>query len=794
MKKSILLLALLLLVTFNLAAQFASVTNLSQVSITTNSGEKPQSKVWIHAGRHWAVLPSSNGTYLWRLDGTTWTNVLRLSTKTSSKADCKEAGDIAHILLYQGASSQMVSVEYVPAQNTYKLWSRRTSTVGLKLDKGVETATIDIDGSGRMWLASAGVNEINVRYSDSPYSNWSSPITIATGVTDDDICAVIAMPGKIGVLWSNQNTKRFGFKTHTDGASPTAWSADEVPASQSALNRGAGMADDHLNLAIASDGTLYGAVKTGYNAAGYAAAALLVRRPTGTWDPMYTVSEQFGTRPLIILNEALGKIRVVYTAQDGGGNILYRESATASISFGPQRTLISGNYDNATSTKQNFTSEVVVIASTSSRAVSVLATDVTSPTPPAVPVLASPANHAISVAATPTLTWISSAGAASYQLQVASDQGFNQLVFNQSNLAGTSAQPSGLSYNTNYYWRVRASNSYGSSNWSTAWRFTTALDLPAGILAGHWKMDEGSGSALLDDSGNGNHASTIGNPTWETGRLHLALKLNGSGQFATAPHHESLNITGPITLAAWVKPAKKITQYVVKKSIGGSVDGYELSLASSGHVFLRFNHATSGDTYRVNSTINYPTDGNTWMHIAGTYDGSVLRIYINGVENGSKTVTGSPAIKSNTQPLALGAQADGVYKLRGSLDDARIYSAALSAAEISELAGLTPAAFAATINLGKSQLLTEPADEFLAYPNPFTSRATLRFALPEDGTYTIAIYDSKGAQLNVLQQGHANAKQVTEIELDGTNLAKGLYIVRLQTQSESKSLKLILNH
>src|SRR5690606_35263208 len=112
-----------------------------------------------------------------------------------------------------------------------KLWSRRTSTVGLTMDQGAEKATIDIDGTGRMWLASAGVSTINVRWSDSPYTNWSPQITLATGVDDDDICAVITMPGKIGLLWSNQTTNRFGFRTHQDGADPGNWSKDEVPAS-----------------------------------------------------------------------------------------------------------------------------------------------------------------------------------------------------------------------------------------------------------------------------------------------------------------------------------------------------------------------------------------------------------------------------------------------------------------------------------------------------------------------------------------------------------------------------------
>ena len=131
---------------------------------------------------------------------------------------------MSHVLLFNGGSSQLASIEYVPATQTYQFWTTRPANVALPLDGGTETATIDVDSQGRMWLATdyaAGTDQIVVYYSDAPYSSWSGPVTLATGINADDIAVVTAMPGgKIGVLWSNQNTQRFGFRTHVDGTDP----------------------------------------------------------------------------------------------------------------------------------------------------------------------------------------------------------------------------------------------------------------------------------------------------------------------------------------------------------------------------------------------------------------------------------------------------------------------------------------------------------------------------------------------------------------------------------------------
>lgn len=195
-------------------------------------------------------------------------------------------------------------------------------------------------------------------------------------------------------------------------------------------------------------------------------------------------------------------------------------------------------------------------------------------------------------------------------------------------------------------------------------------------------MDEGSGTTLVDSSGLGNNGTLTGHPAWTAGKESLALQLDGA-TYATCPSASSLDITGAITLAAWIRPTHVATQYLIKKAILGSTDGYELSLSSSGKVFFRLDQASHANTYRVDSTTSYAIDGSTWMQVAATYDGTTMRLYINGVQEAS--LAGPAAIGSNSTSLGIGAQPDGTSPFVGAIDEARIWARALSPSEIQAL-------------------------------------------------------------------------------------------------------------
>ena len=737
-----------------------SCTNLESKPLTAGTGEKPQSKVWNYGGNWYSVFPTnasgatSAGTWLWKLQGTTWTEVLKLSSNTSGiKADVKPSGNLVHILLYQEFSNaQLVSVEYTGT--TYQLWSLRSTPTDLSLP-GSEIATIDIDSTGRMWLASENdsTDQVVAYYSDSPYSSWSSPITMASGVYDDDISAVIALPGKIGIFWSNQNTERFGFRVHTDGGDPAAWSADEVPASQSALDIGAGMADDHFNLKLASDGTLYVMAKTSYDTGGYPKIVMLVRRPVGTWDDLYTI-DMAGTRPILVMDEINQVLTAIYTQAESYNPIVYRQSGMGTIAFGDQKTLRPGGYNDSSSTKQNISNELVLIYGSSSEVAGQICN-------------VAPINGAdLAITKSDNLGNARPGDLLTYTIQVSNLNGPQAITgatvtdtlpatltgttWTCTGAGGATCTASGtgnindlvnLPVNTSVTYSLSARVALGTRG---TFANTTTVSIPGGQtdpilsnnsatdtdmivtgfascdadpnLVGCWQMEENGGTALVDGSSFLNDADVINAPAWGTGKVgSYALDLNGTTQYALVPDDASLDLTNNITIAAWVKPERYETQDIVKKATNGAVNGYELSLASTTStagpmkVFFRINQVTSGDTLRVNSNSLYPIDGTTWMHIAATYDGATMRLYINGVEEASHGTT--VPIATNDLPLTLGAQ-DGATSSRwfmGWMDDARVYNRALSLAEIRVLAGI-PINASPVITEGDSTNITVSED------------------------------------------------------------------------------------
>ncbi|MBZ4420854.1 endopeptidase [Myxococcus sp. RHSTA-1-4] len=94
-------------------------------------------------------------------------------------------------------------------------------------------------------------------------------------------------------------------------------------------------------------------------------------------------------------------------------------------------------------------------------------------TPPGVATLSAPADGATGVALAPALDWADVAGSTSYEVQVATDSAFTNVVRSGTTVGSTWTVPSALTANTQYFWRVRAVNNCANGTYSAAFRFTT---------------------------------------------------------------------------------------------------------------------------------------------------------------------------------------------------------------------------------------------------------------------------------------------------------------------------------
>ncbi|GAB6042408.1 LamG domain-containing protein [Endothiovibrio diazotrophicus] len=226
-------------------------------------------------------------------------------------------------------------------------------------------------------------------------------------------------------------------------------------------------------------------------------------------------------------------------------------------------------------------------------------------------------------------------------------------------------------------------------------------DLNDGLVA-HYTF---SGSAD-DISGHGNFGAVSGAQltTGRAGDANGAYAFSGVGESIEVADSDSLDITGAITLSAWINPAEQRTQYLLVK--GTNVNGdeaapYGLSTSATGDVIFAIR--PDGALSQTRST-GY--DLNEWNHVVGTYDGATATLYVNGVLAASRQVSG--ALSATTLPLLIGTRLGlASDTVNGTLDDLRIYNRALSADEVAQLhdlGGATPcAATAADVDAAYEQ-------------------------------------------------------------------------------------------
>jgi fibronectin type 3 domain-containing protein len=278
-----------------------------------------------------------------------------------------------------------------------------------------------------------------------------------------------------------------------------------------------------------------------------------------------------------------------------------------------------------------------------------------------------------------SLAWTASTdnvGVANYNVHRSTTSGFAPSVANRI------AQPSGTSYLDNglapgtYHYKVVAADAAGNVSAPSSQASATISLNPPGLVAAY-AFDETSGSSVGDSAG-ANTGSISGATRDPAGRFGGALSFDGSNDSVTVPDAPALDLTNGMTLEAWVRPtALGSTWRTVVFKEQPNYYAYAL-YASTDTIRPSANGFVAGADHDQRGGASLPV--NTWSHLAATFDGSTLRLFVDGVPAGSQAAAGSLA--TSTGPLRFGGNGIWGEYFQGLIDEVRVYNRALTQAEI----------------------------------------------------------------------------------------------------------------
>lgn len=216
---------------------------------------------------------------------------------------------------------------------------------------------------------------------------------------------------------------------------------------------------------------------------------------------------------------------------------------------------------------------------------------------------------------------------------------------------------------------------------------TYADEVLADSPLAYYRLGESSGTSMVDSSGNGHDGSYVGSPTLgATGLLggdSDTAMVADSGKYATTPTG-SWKSQSTVTVEALINPSA-ISGTLPNRFIGnddelGASRSYSLDLDTSGHLAATLWIAGS-QRFCTGSTVL--VTGNAY-HVVMTYDGTDIKVYVNGVEDGNTSYSGT--IQAGTAEIYIGCDPYPDYRttwrFQGTIDEVAIYSGALSSTRI----------------------------------------------------------------------------------------------------------------
>jgi hypothetical protein len=195
----------------------------------------------------------------------------------------------------------------------------------------------------------------------------------------------------------------------------------------------------------------------------------------------------------------------------------------------------------------------------------------------------------------------------------------------------------------------------------------------------HWWRADGNAK----DRVNGNDGSLVGDTTYAAGMVGQAFAFDGSGDYITVPHASAQN-SANITVDAWIfQNSTGHGRPIINKRTPSNFGGYTLETTDApfgpagGMSFCVWIGASP---YCAISPAGVAPAG-VWRHVAGTFDGATVRLYVDGVLVGS-TPTPTGAVDASNQPIVIGRNVVSGAEFHGLIDEIERLDRALSLSEI----------------------------------------------------------------------------------------------------------------
>jgi len=320
-------------------------------------------------------------------------------------------------------------------------------------------------------------------------------------------------------------------------------------------------------------------------------------------------------------------------------------------------------------------------------------------------------------------------------------------------------------------------------------------------------LANGSTLGATDATVNANNG-VVNGATAITGKIEGAANMNGSNQSISLGNKPSLGITGNITLEAWINPSD-YSNYngIIGKTSGayGIPKPYDFYLTQGSGIpqLYRGNGEVNG---YANVGANTAPPAGTWSHIAVTINGNTVTHYLNGVVNGTGTLTAAGV--NGTENVFIGSRNDGATRFKGKMDEVRIVNGALSADWIkteynSQSSPATFYAISDEVGVGTAALRTSGAavmsaadakeninePEIVVYPNPVKDKAVLSVNNTREGKAEVVIMSANGQVVKKLQL--AKNTQKVQWTIPVSTLARGTYIIKTTINEWTRSVKLV---